>query len=141
MSRAARKDKGSIKCPKCEEPMSAGSPAIPACSGCGGVWIKSARFRSKRDGTRSSSDLIDVLEDGSEATDVCCPDCRDRTLRVSEYRGIDLDWCAGCGGLYFDKGELADSGLLRPNSQRGKKAADEPWLLWMLVEAVAGLLI
>ena len=34
-----------------------------------------------------------------------CPVC-DKPLIVVEHRGIELDWCPSCRGLWFDAGEL-----------------------------------
>ncbi|MBM3318135.1 MAG: zf-TFIIB domain-containing protein [Candidatus Eisenbacteria bacterium] len=34
-----------------------------------------------------------------------CPACRE-PLVVVEREGIEVDWCAGCGGLWFDAGEI-----------------------------------
>ncbi len=34
-----------------------------------------------------------------------CPVCRE-VLVVVEREGIELDWCLGCRGLWFDEGEL-----------------------------------
>ncbi|MCX6004499.1 MAG: zf-TFIIB domain-containing protein [Chloroflexi bacterium] len=34
-----------------------------------------------------------------------CPSCKSTAI-VIEYEKIELDYCAGCGGLWFDKGEL-----------------------------------
>jgi len=36
---------------------------------------------------------------------VNCPACR-KPLIVVERQGIEVDWCAGCGGIWFDAGEL-----------------------------------
>jgi Zn-finger nucleic acid-binding protein len=34
-----------------------------------------------------------------------CPVC-DRDMTVVEYKGIELDYCTGCQGIWFDAGEL-----------------------------------
>lgn len=35
----------------------------------------------------------------------CCPKCSTR-LRQATVRGVQVDECPGCGGLWLDKGEL-----------------------------------
>ena len=44
-----------------------------------------------------------------------CPACKE-PLIVVERSGIEVDWCAACGGLWFDQGELA---LLAASAGRG----------------------
>ncbi len=34
-----------------------------------------------------------------------CPVCRE-TMVVIEYRSIELDYCVGCMGVWFDQGEI-----------------------------------
>jgi hypothetical protein len=34
-----------------------------------------------------------------------CPSCRE-PLIVAEYRGIEIDVCPSCGGIWLDRGEL-----------------------------------
>jgi len=35
-----------------------------------------------------------------------CPACQEELI-VVERDSIEVDWCLGCGGLWFDEGELA----------------------------------
>ena len=35
-----------------------------------------------------------------------CPVCKDVTLLMSEKKGIDIDYCPECRGIWLDRGEL-----------------------------------
>lgn len=35
-----------------------------------------------------------------------CPNCVSQTLTTSERRGIEIDHCSNCGGVWLDRGEL-----------------------------------
>ena len=35
-----------------------------------------------------------------------CPACPDATLLMSERRGVEIDYCPSCRGVWLDRGEL-----------------------------------
>lgn len=35
-----------------------------------------------------------------------CPDCKDKNLNKADYKGIHLDYCSDCQGIWFDGDEL-----------------------------------
>ncbi|MEW6058511.1 MAG: zf-TFIIB domain-containing protein [Bdellovibrionota bacterium] len=35
-----------------------------------------------------------------------CPVCKDKTLLMTEKKGIEVDYCANCRGIWLDRGEL-----------------------------------
>ena len=35
-----------------------------------------------------------------------CPVCKDITLLMSEKKGIEIDYCPECRGIWLDRGEL-----------------------------------
>ena len=35
-----------------------------------------------------------------------CPVCKDVTLLMSEKRGVEIDYCPECRGIWLDRGEL-----------------------------------
>ena len=35
-----------------------------------------------------------------------CPVCKDVTLLMSERRGVEIDYCPECRGIWLDRGEL-----------------------------------
>ncbi|WP_413575585.1 zf-TFIIB domain-containing protein [Bdellovibrio sp. HCB290] len=35
-----------------------------------------------------------------------CPSCKDKDLVMSERKGVEIDYCPECRGIWLDKGEL-----------------------------------
>ncbi len=35
-----------------------------------------------------------------------CPTCKESNLVISERRGIEIDYCPDCRGIWLDRGEL-----------------------------------
>jgi Zn-finger nucleic acid-binding protein len=35
-----------------------------------------------------------------------CPDCKDTVLRRADRRGVEIDYCPDCNGIWLDSGEL-----------------------------------
>lgn len=35
-----------------------------------------------------------------------CPSCKDPSLVISERKGIEIDYCPECRGIWLDRGEL-----------------------------------
>lgn len=35
-----------------------------------------------------------------------CPVCKDITLLMSEKKGVEIDYCPNCRGIWLDRGEL-----------------------------------
>ena len=35
-----------------------------------------------------------------------CPHCKDKDLVMSERKGVEVDYCPDCRGIWLDKGEL-----------------------------------
>lgn len=52
-----------------------------------------------------------------------CPSCKDPVLVISERKGIEIDYCPECRGIWLDRGEL-DKILER--SREEEEAASPP---------------
>lgn len=35
-----------------------------------------------------------------------CPSCKDHNLVISERKGVEIDYCPECRGVWLDRGEL-----------------------------------
>lgn len=35
-----------------------------------------------------------------------CPSCKNTVLQMSERKGIEIDYCPNCRGVWLDRGEL-----------------------------------
>lgn len=81
-----------------------------ACTACGGTWISGGSlhelFAREEDTPHIEEALETILaldfRDGRRQ----CPTCRGRRLQTLEVEDVELDYCIGCKGLFFDPGEL-----------------------------------
>ena len=59
-----------------------------------------------------------------------CPVCKDVTLLMSEKRGIEIDYCPECRGIWLDRGELEkliekeDSKIEKEEKNNSKKSKE-----------------
>lgn len=89
-----------------------GAVEIHGCNSCGGFWLDFDAVTKLNEGAIGRGALAEralarreegvaVQEEGKRI----CPRC-DLTLKVIEFRGIRLDRCETCMGIWFDYGEL-----------------------------------
>lgn len=52
-----------------------------------------------------------------------CPVCKDVTLLMSEKKGIEIDYCPECRGIWLDRGELEK--LIEKEEKTYKDSYDE----------------
>ena len=84
------------------------------CSSCSAIWLDGGELDALRAGrARSESELAEqeqnetVDEPGRAVTvSSLCPRCQ-REMSIAFFGDVEVDWCDGCGGLYFEQGELA----------------------------------
>lgn len=53
-----------------------------------------------------------------------CPVCKDVTLLMSEKRGVEIDYCPECRGIWLDRGELEK---LMEVEERSSKSYDRDY--------------
>ena len=51
-----------------------------------------------------------------------CPNCKEVNLVIAERKGIEIDHCPECRGVWLDRGELDK--ILERDSQREYERAD-----------------
>ncbi|TAM35977.1 MAG: hypothetical protein EPN61_15975 [Burkholderiaceae bacterium] len=64
-----------------------------------------------------------------------CPTCKDVQLVMSERKGIEIDYCPQCRGIWLDRGELdkiiersvADHAMPVAPSAPGPSVIDQSW--------------
>ena len=54
-----------------------------------------------------------------------CPHCKDKDLVMSERKGVEIDYCPECRGVWLDKGEL-DKILERSREEEMSRAKSSP---------------
>lgn len=50
-----------------------------------------------------------------------CPACKEPSLVISERKGIEIDYCPDCRGIWLDRGEL-DKILERAREEEGSRS-------------------
>lgn len=113
-----------MKCPRCAGEMEAvENDGIRSsnCPACRGVWIGGASldklFAREIDAPHIEDALDTFMSLDFRDGRLPCPACRGRRLNTLEIEGVELDYCIGCKGLFFDPGELEQ---VFPNTYRGK---------------------
>lgn len=102
-----------IKCPNCRERLATESyrPVGGAsCFYCHGVWLPGEVMDSALTGALGSPDRATLLakaSDGGPArASLICPACDTAAFVAIKIKGVELDLCRQCGGMYFDRGEV-----------------------------------
>ena len=54
-----------------------------------------------------------------------CPSCKDTKLVMSERKGIEIDYCPDCRGIWLDRGEL-DKLIEKSKSEEAPAQASAP---------------
>lgn len=106
-----------MRCPHHDKELEsrhAGDHVADCCPVCNGLWLPATAVHAVL-GRRLTLDII--LKQRACFSGVYCPE--DLTgLEELQVRGVTIDWCPRCSGLWFDKGELTR--LLLRWSQRPK---------------------
>lgn len=102
------------KCPACERPMrrvTMRGVEVDECPFCGGQWFDTGEMEAIHAMSPIPRRFLTVYQIDGEQTvasgDRCCVRCGD-TLAPVEHKGITIDACVRCKGIWLDHGELAD---------------------------------
>lgn len=100
-------------CPQCCEKLTKetyGFFDAASCLYCDGAWLPGTSFSSALALSPGAPDLNTLLEKvsvcGQPRSNLVCPACGTNSFKSIEAKGIEIDLCPQCGGIYFDKGEL-----------------------------------
>lgn len=86
------------------------------CPSCRGTWLDAGELKMLEDGQRKSYDemMTEIKEEQTVEQEQIlsviglCPKCQKAPMQLVNYRGVELDYCPSCKGLYFDMGELKE---------------------------------
>ena len=102
-----------MNCPQCNrgfDTASESDPPVHHCAGCSGTWIGGASLHAllaRNSDSSSIEEILDsILDIDYRDSQRMCPACEDRSLKVVDIEGTELDFCSSCKGLFFDPGEL-----------------------------------
>jgi Zn-finger nucleic acid-binding protein len=106
-----------MDCFRCRQPMRKGSRdgvLVDVCENCGGLWLDAGELealerkealdrvemtrRARKELTEDSRRILKVVD--------LCPKCQVARLKQIVKRGVQLDYCPNCKGLFFDDREL-----------------------------------
>jgi Zn-finger nucleic acid-binding protein len=106
-------------CPACGRETTArtvGTLQVDVCDGgCGGIWFDHYELQKVDEQAESAGEqLLDVRRDADDLVDpekrYTCPRCADFPVLMRHFwsveRGVTMDECPGCGGIFLDAGEL-----------------------------------
>ena len=93
-----------------------GNIAIDACTSCKGMFLDHGEIESIREIVRKGGavppDSIDLISEeaskgtlAKDDTQEPCPSCRYGLFAVN-VKGVTIDYCLSCRGIWFDRGEL-----------------------------------
>lgn len=103
--------------------------AVSTCYACWGLWIDTAELR-KASGSHSARGRLVLAAEAldsqkAERALMLCPVCPDTQLLVQTHRGVEIDWCPDCRGIFLDNGEreqLVRSGAGAPSKPTPNRA-------------------
>lgn len=100
-----------LTCPKCRGSLRfAADGPIATCHDCLGLWVDTPALRAadppipKADAVLVAVDAFDLAD--ASPTELPCPGCGGGDLGIQRIRGVEVDWCFDCRGLFLDRGEL-----------------------------------
>jgi len=87
---------------------------VDRCPECCGVWLDSGELEMMEKGAGLEKAAImqqarkELLHDSERLATVVgfCPKCEKTKLHQVKKRGVEMDVCSHCGGIFFDEGEL-----------------------------------
>ena len=137
-----------VDCPECAVPMDAVSKQgidLHTCHQCNGAWLPRSAIIALYRAAARHDEIPDVaslhLEDGGTGRALGCPACRDQALFIVRIKGVELDVCRQCSGIFFDQGEMAALRDRLDPDRRGSSAGDYvavEVLGWLLAAFLSG---
>lgn len=79
---------------------------IDSCASCGGVWLDHNEWGRLTRGRGDQAVRLTVVN--CRPTEFPCPRCRTPLEEGNHSESLDfqIDYCPGCGGGFFDRGEM-----------------------------------
>lgn len=109
-----------LRCPMCRGPMEqrearghyGANLLIFQCPECSGIWVDGEAVTAiSRDSALEAEADVSIEEISTEPREVAafCPHCEIHLMEQTGGglpKGLHVDFCTGCHGYWFDKGEL-----------------------------------
>ncbi len=120
-------------CPRCAvemTDMARGAVEALRCPLCRGFWIHQEGLAHDILTTAGQKGVrlpgVSFLEGPAARTDLPCPDCEAKMLETLTLRGVAVERCPACAGLFLQEGEgeLITRRVLHAGTQFGPLAAE-----------------
>lgn len=102
-----------LRCPACADaPLAEASPraglTVDCCASCGGAWLDIGEVYAFTKDAKAAQAALKEAYGRPMPSSRACPRCARamRAVRLA-HSGVLIEACPGCGGTWFDKGELA----------------------------------
>ncbi len=103
-----------MNCPRCDatlQEMTVKQTPVDRCTQCYGTWVSARALSMLIPGTDTGRRIVQQLdrvvrEDHHFESRVSCPECSTNAVCIVEVRGVHIDYCTRCHGVFFDKGEV-----------------------------------
>lgn len=87
---------------------------IDRCPRCNGLWLDAGELEKLEQGKEADrAQLVhqarnELLQESHRLVSIAgmCPKCQVKKLNEIQKRGVKLDYCSNCKGLFFDETEL-----------------------------------
>jgi Zn-finger nucleic acid-binding protein len=106
-----------MNCIRCQTKMrkvSRDNVLVDRCPDCGGIWLDEGELNMLEEGAGHEDAVImhqarkELLHEAQRLVSLVgfCPKCEQARLQQVKKRGVELDVCPKCSGIYLDEGEL-----------------------------------
>lgn len=82
------------------------SLAVYCCDSCHGIWTERRHLNVETEQAVGRISSLDLKQRTDVVADKACPRCATPRLHTRRVRGLELDLCPVCHGVWFDRGEL-----------------------------------
>lgn len=102
-----------LLCPGCRSPLKSqkvGKVEVDLCPSCAGLWLDRHELKALARMRTLPGWLLEPVSASSDRPLIPegerrCPRC-EALLQVADNKGVHIDLCRSCEGVYFDRGEL-----------------------------------
>ncbi len=103
-----------VRCKSTMRKIARDNVLVDRCPDCGGIWLDAGELELLEggDGFDKQEILIqarkELMDEARRMVTVVglCPKCERSKLHKVSKRGVELDVCGHCEGIFFDEGEL-----------------------------------
>jgi uncharacterized protein len=103
-----------MKCPKCRDvemlPFAFQGVEVDRCTACDGVWLDKDELNQileKKLGRQIEQVSFAQNPRSDDSAEAFCFKCNKEMIALTGAADVRFEWCDGCEGMFFDKGEIS----------------------------------